>query len=53
MHILLIIDLFMTGLKLLNDSFSTKELLDLTSLMMEKDIRTRIMIDQDSLFGSD
>ncbi|KAI9303040.1 NRDE-2, necessary for RNA interference-domain-containing protein [Cunninghamella echinulata] len=46
-------DLFMTGLKLLNDSFSTKELLDLTSLMMEKDIRTRIMIDQDSLFGAD
>ncbi|CAO3613577.1 unnamed protein product [Cunninghamella blakesleeana] len=43
-------DLFMTGFKLLSDSFTTKELLDMTSLIMEKDIRTRIMIDQEHLF---
>jgi hypothetical protein len=32
---------------------TTKELLNLTSLMMEKDIRTRLIIDQEELFELD
>ncbi|CAO3586073.1 unnamed protein product [Absidia cylindrospora] len=46
-------DLYLFGFQELGSTMSTKELLDLTSLMMEKDIRTRLMIDQEELFELD
>ncbi|KAI8340046.1 NRDE-2, necessary for RNA interference-domain-containing protein [Chlamydoabsidia padenii] len=46
-------DLYLFGFQKLGSTMTTKELLDLTSLMMEKDIRTRLMIDQDELFELD
>ncbi|KAI8088685.1 NRDE-2, necessary for RNA interference-domain-containing protein [Halteromyces radiatus] len=43
-------DLFLYGLQHFNRTMTNQDLLDWTSLMMEKDIRTRWMIDQETLF---
>lgn len=49
----LVVDLFLFGFQELGSTMTTKELLNLTSLMMEKDIRTRLIIDQEELFELD